>query len=151
MAAGNHTCGVRTDRTLWCWGLGSYGELGIGHTSAAEAFPVQVGSTSTWDTVAVGAFTSCATRTDASLWCWGYNALGQVGIGSTKQRIVSPQQVGAGQSWSAVSVGLFHTCATRTDGTLWCWGQNSFGALGNGSTDDGNRPEQVGHARAGRR
>jgi hypothetical protein len=84
----------------------------------------------------------CATRTTATLWCWGDNTYGQQGQGDTTTR-TSPLQVGAATTWTTISTAKSSTCATRTDGTLWCWGYNSAGQLGLGDTTQRLTPTQV--------
>jgi alpha-tubulin suppressor-like RCC1 family protein len=128
-----HTCATRTDGTLWCWGYNGNGELGIGSTVSTQGGPVQVGSNTTWAGLTANTAHTCATRTDGTLWCWGWNAYGQVGNGGVVTPQTAPVQV-AGTTWRTVKAGYSHTCATRVDGTLWCWGNNANGELGIGST-----------------
>ena len=146
ISAGNfHTCGLRSDGTLWCWGMGSNGQLGNGGTSD-QSSPAQVGTGTSWTQVSAGESHTCATRTDGTLWCWGSGSTGRLGNGLTSQQN-SPVQVGtAVTNWAQVSAGSAHTCATRTDGTLWCWGNGTNGELGNGGTNNYTAPVQVGSA-----
>jgi len=142
---GGHTCAIRTDHTLWCWGQGGSGQLGIGSTFDQD-LPQQVTTPSAtgWAATSAGGAHTCATRTDGTLWCWGKNGNGQLGIGSVTSEFL-PQQVStpAATGWAAVSAGGFHACATRTDGTLWCWGANYDGQLGIGSSGSKRLPQQV--------
>lgn len=82
-----------------------------------------------WATADVGYTHACATRTDHTLWCWGFddseNILAQ-----------TPMRVGTTNTWTAVTMAFDHACATQTDNTLWCWGANGFGELGLGDTTD---------------
>ena len=81
-----HTCGTRSDHTLWCWGDSQNGALGDG-TGAPHALPGQVGTATTWSSVAPAQFAyfhSCATSTDGGVWCWGENSLGEIGDGTVK-------------------------------------------------------------------
>lgn len=136
-----HTCAVRTDRSLWCWGENGYGQLGV--TGGQQPSPVQVGSATTWSAASTGSDTSCASRTDGTLWCWGDNTDGQVGDGTTTHRY-APAQVGSLNTWtSGVAVGYAHTCAIRTDDSLWCWGNNMVGQVGDGTTVRRLTPVQV--------
>lgn len=149
-AGHDHTCGVRTEHTLWCWGWDNDGQLGIptdGGTTTPD--PVQVGTDTDWVQVSAGGWHTCALKVDQTLWCWGANDFGQLGVAldagtNTPQPV--PQQVNG--SWATVAAGDRHTCATRTDGTLWCWGRNTQGQLGdpaNLGTDAANPdPRQVG-------
>lgn len=131
-AGGGHTCGTRTDGTLWCWGFNFDGQLGQG-TRADKSFPEQVGTGIDWVSVSAGGSHTCATQSDGSLWCWGDNSYGQLGNGTGADN-GSPGQVDGGSDWTSVSAGDRHTCGTRSNGTLWCWGNGADGALGNGTS-----------------
>jgi alpha-tubulin suppressor-like RCC1 family protein len=147
VAAGDsHTCATRSDATLWCWGYNADGEAGIGTTAnATRPHRVTTPARTGWTTVSAGALHTCATRSDATLWCWGYNADGELGLGSITDGQDEPQQVTtpASTGWTGIAAGAFHTCATRSDTTLWCWGTNGLGELGLGSIDDQDQPQQV--------
>lgn len=137
LAANLHALGIRGDGTLWSWGGGQYGKLGTGITLDTTA-PVQVGTASTWTTVAAGPENSLAIRGDGSMWGWGRNFNGELGDGTITERDL-PIAVFAPETWSAVAEGDYHTVAIRTDGTLWGWGSDFFGQLGNGA----NTPKQL--------
>jgi alpha-tubulin suppressor-like RCC1 family protein len=141
----DHICATRTDGTLWCWGNNAEGQLGIGNTTS-ETLPQQVTTPAAtgWATINSGSLHSCATRTDGSLWCWGDNSFGELGIGSTTNADV-PQQVTTptATGWATVSAGGAHTCATRADATLWCWGDGFVGELGIGNATNQDLPQQV--------
>ena len=103
----------------------------------------------TWAAVSVSAGTSCALKTDATLWCWGYNAHGETGTGSPGTDRLLPTQVGAASDWESVSAtgagGLGnHACAVNTGGQLWCWGYNGDGEVGTGDTTQRVTPTRVG-------
>jgi alpha-tubulin suppressor-like RCC1 family protein len=145
VAAGwESTCGIREGNTLWCWGQQIHGDLGTGRPGNANQPQQITRKTSAWTSVTVGDNHACATRKDGGLWCWGFNGYGQLGIGTTTDS-PRPQQVTtpAADGWASVSAGVDHTCALRTDGTLWCWGRGDLGAVGNGSTTDQDLPQQV--------
>jgi alpha-tubulin suppressor-like RCC1 family protein len=92
----------------------------------------------------MGTTFSAAIKTDGTLWSWGYNGGGQLGLGN-KTNYSSPKQVGGLTNWSAISGnGQSHCLAVKTDGTLWSWGANYFGALGLGNRTDYSSPKQVG-------
>jgi alpha-tubulin suppressor-like RCC1 family protein len=135
-------CATKVDGTLWCWGRNFGGDLGF---PGGDAYvPTQVGSDSDWLEVHGGDAATCGIRTDHTLWCWGDNSYGQLGLGDTESRS-APTQVGADGEWATVAEGyLFDSCATRLDGSLWCWGGNLYGGLGVGDTERRLTPTQVG-------
>jgi alpha-tubulin suppressor-like RCC1 family protein len=142
-----HTVAVKTDGTLWAWGNNQNGSVGVGNTSV-YASPVQIGSLNNWKYVAAGGYTCYATKTDGTLWTWGRNDYGQLGIGNTVD-YSSPIQIGSLTNWKTVSGGTKAfvgnmVCAIKTDGTLWAWGRNTFGGLGQGNTVHYSSPVQVG-------
>ncbi|GAB3787640.1 RCC1 domain-containing protein [Nocardioides pacificus] len=141
-AGGEHSCVIRTDGTLWCWGLNDRGQLGHGQGGNAATAPVQVGNATDWRSVSAGGASTCAVRTNGSLWCWGLNHRGQLGLGTNKSR-PTPTQVGSATDWREVSVGWFGACGIRTDGSLWCWGDNSAGQIGDGTTTRRLAPVKV--------
>ena len=99
--------------------------------------PVQVGSG--FASVAAGYSHTVAVKTDGTLWAWGHNSYGQLGDGTTTNRL-SPVQVGSG--FASVAAGYRHTVAVKTDGTLWAWGDNSYGQLGDGTDTTGSAPSR---------
>jgi len=136
------SCTVHPDGTLWGWGTNNLGQLGLGTFSAQELNPVQIGTATTWQSVAAGYTHTVALRTDGSLWTWGSNTSGQLGDGTTTTRS-SPARVGT-STWKAIAAGSSETFAIRSDGTLWAWGNNSFGQLGDGTTVSRVVPTQIG-------
>jgi hypothetical protein len=93
-AGGYHTCAVKTDGSLWCWGRNDYGQLGDG-TYADRNTPVQI--MTGVSSVALGYSHTCAVKTDGSLWCWGYNYYGQLGDGGAwKDKPVYIMNLGSG-------------------------------------------------------
>jgi alpha-tubulin suppressor-like RCC1 family protein len=133
-----NVCARKSDGTLWCWGTNNLGQIGDG-TTIAKFLPVQVTTLgATVVEVALGVDGGvCARKSDGTLWCWSQNDSGQAGDGTTITPVLSPKQVVAlGTTVVQVAVGGRHTCARKSDGTLWCWGQNSNGQLGDGTTTD---------------
>jgi alpha-tubulin suppressor-like RCC1 family protein/endonuclease/exonuclease/phosphatase family metal-dependent hydrolase len=151
-AGGQTTCMTRSDGTASCWGRNDYGQVGDGTTTQRDS-PVTVPGTG-WTTISTGGASTCGIKARAgttgpsgTLWCWGLDNYGQLGIGRGAP-VHRPHQVGSGTNWATVSTGWAHTCATKTNGTLWCWGQNLWGQLGIGSVNRlHGRPQQVGTAR----
>jgi alpha-tubulin suppressor-like RCC1 family protein len=142
-----YTCITKTDRSLWCVGMNSYGTLGDGTNMNRQGFVAVSSLGSTVSSVSAGYNHTCATKTDGTLWCWGDNSLGEIGDGTTTNRWTPVAVPTLGTSVAQVSVGLgFHTCARKSDGTVWCWGSNELGNLGIGtytSTDYRTSPVQV--------
>lgn len=145
------TCGIKTDGTLWCWGDDAFLQLGNGTLETADqASPVRVGTLQgiakqeTFTQVSTGYRFACAIRNDGTLWCWGHNGAGQLGTGACCTNGASPTQVTGGNLWTQVSAGDSHVCAIRVNGTLWCWGSDTYGELGNGATAGAqSTPNQV--------
>jgi len=132
---------------LWSWGSYQNGQLGLGD-AVSRSSPVQVGASIAWASVsAAQSNVSHATKTDGTLWGWGGNSLGQLGLGDTTSRS-SPVQVGTLATWSAVGAGeSYRTFAIKTDSTLWAWGDNAsnnYGTLGLGDIVNRSSPVQVG-------
>jgi alpha-tubulin suppressor-like RCC1 family protein len=140
------TFGIKTDGTLWSWGLNNNGQLGINLLAANRSSPTQVGSLTTWLSIAGGNYHAVATKTDGTLWTWGKNNKGQIGDGTSSPTVTisSPIQIGALTNWLTVAAGSYYTVATKTDGTIWAWGDNSSGALGTGNITYYSSPKQIG-------
>ena len=137
---------VKTDGTLWAWGEAGRGLLGLNNAVVGVSSPVQVGSLTNWKSVSTGGVAglfSHAVKTDGTLWAWGYNNIGQLGLNDIVHRS-SPVQVGALTNWDKVSGGANHAAAIKTDGTLWAWGLNSSGQLGLTNVVNRSSPVQVG-------
>ncbi len=144
-AGSRHTCAIRSDKTLWCWGVNVHGQLGVGDTDTRNV-PTRVGTDADWEEVVCGGLHTCARRTDNSVWCFGADPVGQLGLGDavTGDQWL-PQQVPGPTTWTRLTAKARHTCGLRDDLSLWCWGDNSDGQLGLG--DEGNfrtSPERVG-------
>lgn len=141
------TVAVKSDGTLWSWGGNSDGQLGLGDTINRSS-PVQVGSDTNWAKAYTTGTTAAAIRTTGTLWMWGRNFRGQLGLGDNSDRS-SPTQVGAQTDWAKVAIapsisGEIHTLAVKTTGTLWSWGANDFGQLGQGNVTLRSSPVQIG-------
>ncbi len=136
-------CEIRSPGTLWCWGSNTSGQLGLGDTTT-RTVPTQVGTETTWTSVSEGNSHACATRSDGTLWCWGSATYGGLGNGGTATQ-TSPTQVTSPSTtgWGPVSVGYGATCSTRTDTTLWCWGDNQNAQIGDGTSTNRLSPTQV--------
>ncbi len=145
----NHTCGIRTDNTLWCWGADYRGSLGSNQVEGAMlAMPTQVAGM--WSHVAIETYHSCAISSAGALSCWGSNVYGQLGTGMTDPDPVArttPMQIAEAGPWASVAVGLHATCAIKAaDRSLWCWGRNNYGGLGTTPAMSVPTPQHVGTA-----
>ena len=137
---------TKTDGTLWAWGNGSMGRLGLGNTTAYSS-PVQVGSLTDWKYISAGpdgqTNHTMAVKTDGTLWAWGNNANGKLGLGDTTNRS-SPVQVGSLTDWLTPWAGSASSACVKTDGTLWIWGSGGDGQLGLGNVTSYSSPKQLG-------
>ena len=140
---GNYSCAVTTDGGLKCWGNNQFGQLGDG-TTTLSAVPVQISGGHTFASVAAGGGHSCAVTTDGTAYCWGHDRNSQLGNGiEGETQSTAPVLVGAALVFRSVSAGLAHTCGVTTDSVAYCWGLNSAGQLGIGSTTNTDGPERV--------
>ena len=140
----SHGVGLRSNGSLWAWGVNTYGQLGDSTTSPRIS-PVQVGSGKTWTDASAGYNHSAAVASDGTLWTWGYNLNGQLGLGDTTQRTL-PTRVGSATHWRRVVCGSYFTVALTQTGEIWAWGQNTNSQLGNGNTTQQLSPVRVGTA-----
>jgi alpha-tubulin suppressor-like RCC1 family protein len=132
------------DHTLLAWGQGNHGELGDG-SFANQSMPVQVNSVlSNVVNVSAGWFHAVALTSDGKVWTWGDNFVGEIGNGITSTTGISvPFQVPGLSNVIGVSAGDGFTAILKSDGTVWTWGGNNFGELGNGTFNDQSIPIQV--------
>jgi alpha-tubulin suppressor-like RCC1 family protein len=139
-----HTCAVRSDGALVCFGVGDDGELAdLG--GDRDTGPVIARGIDGFETVSSGYDHGCGLRAGGEAWCWGSNRWGQLGDGTGGARR-SPERVHDGP-WQTLSLGAHSSCGIRDDGSLWCWGKNPRGQLGDGTTFQRHRPVRVGPER----
>ena len=142
-AGQSNTGAIKTDGTLWTWGYNGSGALGLGDTTNRSS-PVQIGSATNWSKISMNAlYSGHAIKTDGTLWAWGYNSYGHLGVNDSTNRS-SPTQVGALTTWLQVAAGYYHSVAIKTDGTAWSWGRNNQGQLGLGNITNYSSPKQIG-------
>lgn len=134
---------IKTDGTLWTWGVDNCFRLGDGLPAASQSSPVQIGALTNWSQVSVGPAHGAAVKTDGTIWSWGRGQFGRLGH-NNENNCVCPVQIGLLTEWAQVASGNANSSAIKTDGTLWSWGCNSNKQLGLGNTTSVSSPVQVG-------
>jgi alpha-tubulin suppressor-like RCC1 family protein len=138
-----HTAAIKTDGTLWVWGDNRYGQIAdntIIHRSTATQ---TVSGGTNWKQCSAGYVTTAAIKTDGTLWAWGNGGNGVIGDNAAAGRSSPVQTVAGGTNWKQVSVGKTYTGAIKTDGTLWMWGNNADGQLGDNTIIHRSSPVQT--------
>ena len=137
-AGAEHSCALREDGTISCWGANWYGQLGNGQSreNAMSSVPVQVKDITDATAITAGYKHSCALREGGTISCWGSNYYGKLGNGQSEEDAMSsvPVQVADITDATAIAAGENHSCALHQDGTMSCWGRNGSGELGNGQS-----------------
>ena len=141
-AGGWRTVAIRTDGTLWGWGTHGIAAPGV---DRIQVRPLRLSRDTDWASVSLGRGHDAALKTDGTLWVWGSNDYGKLGLGidpvpgrPNTTGTGRPVQVGNNHDWAAVTVGEHHTAALKRDGTLWTWGGNMHGQLGDGTLPVGD-------------
>jgi len=143
-AGGGNTCALTTAGAVKCWGYNSNGQLGDGTTAdrltPVDVFALKSGVTS----ISAGTFRStCAVTAEGAAKCWGYNGFGELGDGTTTDRLTPVAVSGLEVGVADISAAGIHTCALTTAGAVKCWGYNSRGELGDGTTTQRLAPVAV--------
>ncbi|HEX4684671.1 MAG TPA: hypothetical protein VH277_18275 [Gemmatimonadaceae bacterium] len=137
---GDHTCGLKSDGTAYCWGSNEFGQLGIAQSDttcgggstavyACSLTPQAVETDVKFSSISAGERHTCGITTDRRAFCWGANESEQISdIAPTGPTLV---EITSTLPWVQISAGFTHTCAVRSDGALFCWGSNDRGQLGN--------------------
>lgn len=134
VSVGSHdACALTSAGVAYCWGYSGSGQLGNGSYSYSMT-PVAVSGGLTFASVSAGNSFTCGVTTLGAAYCWGTNYYGMVGDGTSMNSYSTPVAVAGGLTWAQVSAGNDHTCGVTTGGAAYCWGQNYFGAVGDGST-----------------
>ncbi|MDR2017583.1 MAG: hypothetical protein LBQ00_01675 [Syntrophobacterales bacterium] len=149
VAGVHHSLALTGDGTVWAWGDNTYGQLGD-KTTTSKNIPVQV-KVESIIALAAGAHHSLALTKDGTVWAWGDNAYGQLGDGTTAQKNTPvpvyqpPQKLSLIKPppFTALAAGADHSLALKEDGTVWAWGRNNNGQLGDGTTAQKNTPVQA--------
>ena len=143
-----HTAVVKADGTAWGWGLGTEGQLGNGAKNSSSV-PVQVSGLAGVTDISGGHYHTMAVLSNGTVWGWGFNTKGQLGTGSTggpgfwDNGWDTPQQTQTLTTATAVAAGAEWSMALLSGGTVWAWGSNAYGELGDGTTTERYTPAQV--------
>jgi len=141
---GDSTIAFKEDGSVWAWGNSNYNQLyGIGSGKCSS--PIQIGAVGVWSTMVVsGEGHTLGIKTDGTLWGWGRNMNGQVGVGTANNAVASPTQVGTQTDWITAAVGFYHSLGVRSGGIGYGWGWNGYGQIGNNSRTMRSSPVQIG-------
>jgi prepilin-type N-terminal cleavage/methylation domain-containing protein len=152
ISAGDVTsCAIASDNKAYCWGHGSYGDLG-NNSTAQSTVPVAVYTSGVLSgktilSISVGSGFACVIASDNKAYCWGYATQGQLGNNSITQSAipvaVDTTGVLSGKTILSISTSTYHACVVASDNKAYCWGYNNFGQLGNNSTTQSNVPVAV--------
>jgi alpha-tubulin suppressor-like RCC1 family protein len=138
--------GIRTDGTLYMWGNNAQGQLGLNNTTQTGTATQVTGTT--WLQLSMGSNHTLAIKSDGTLWAWGNNTNGQLGDASLTSKSSPVQVIGTGWKYATAGGKLTTTAGfsvgIKTDGTLWAWGSNAQGQIGDGTTTTRSSPVQVG-------
>ena len=145
-AGGYHSLAKKFDGSLWTWGNNNAGQLGDGTYGRRET-PEMLGNDYDWNIISAGDSHTLAIKNDGSLWAWGSNSFGQLGDGSdTTKNQNMPVRIGEDNDWVDISAGGWHSLALKGSPpnlSLWAWGWNSYGQLGDGTNENSNIPIPV--------
>ncbi|MBU0756777.1 MAG: hypothetical protein KKF44_01815 [Nanoarchaeota archaeon] len=145
-AGGSHTCGILTNGSAYCWGMGDVGQLGYGGTDD-QYTPYAVNSSLPFKKISAGETSTCGLLTNSSVYCWGYNYWGILGTGDEINRL-NPTPVNTSIAFSSITTGVKHACGISSEGYAYCWGcavedEECIGGLGDGSTIQQKNPVAV--------
>jgi alpha-tubulin suppressor-like RCC1 family protein len=145
VAAGTaHSCASTTSGEVLCWGSNQYGQLGDGSEDPSRAVPGAVAELTEGFTVLAGkGDRTCVQGVDGMMYCWGQNKYGELGDGTHDVQPVPVLDSAVAEPVKVFGIGWSHTCGVMTDDTLFCWGWNFYGQLGEGSTANRREPDQV--------
>ncbi len=142
-AGGSHSAATKLDGTLWVWGLNSSGQLGDGTTATRLSPVIEITGAKNWESVIPGFAHTIATKKDGTLWTWGLNTCGALGDGTTVNKSSPVTPAGGGTDWCQASASNCFSAAVKTNGTLWTWGLNNFGQLGESTVTPRSSPGTV--------
>ena len=138
-----HTCALTSAGVAYCWGIGSDGQLGTGNTTTEET-PVAVDTDLRFKSIAASELHTCALTKAGVAYCWGDNFEGYVGnndLGGADQG--TPVAVDTDLKFASITAGIYHTCTLTKASNVYCWGENDFGQLGDGTNEDAGSPVEM--------
>ena len=138
-----HTCALLTTGALNCWGDNTYGHLGDGTTDDRLTPTAVTGLSGGVTAITAETFHTCALLATGAVECWGYNEYGQLGDNTTANRLTPTAVTGLSSGVTAITAGRWHTCALLATGALTCWGDNTYGHLGDNTTTHRKTPTAV--------
>lgn len=139
-AGAGFSLAVKADGTVWGWGRNTNNELGLPSSTFSVHSPVQITGLSAVQKISAGQSHAVALKSDGTVWSWGNNHHGQLGSGEGVGSFPTPRQASGLSGVTAIDAGLDHTLAMTSNGTVWSWGNNADGQLGNGTTTNSNVP-----------
>jgi alpha-tubulin suppressor-like RCC1 family protein len=137
-----HSCGLTITGEAFCWGYNQGGALGNG-TEVDRSTPVRVLGSLSFTSLSAGWSHTCGVTAEGVAYCWGFNLSGQLGNGTTGGTVTEPEPVMGGLSFTSVIAGGAHTCGLTAEGSAYCWGNNTEGELGDGTTTERLSPTAV--------
>ncbi len=139
----NYSVGIKSDGTLWGWGISDYGQAGT--TGGYKSEPTQIGTDANWATITAGKRHTVAIKSDGTVWSWGDNgSTNNLGDGTSISSRNTPGQIGTATDWAIAAAGNSHTMVLKKDGTLWAFGYNGTGPLGDNTLFVASTPTQIG-------
>jgi alpha-tubulin suppressor-like RCC1 family protein len=132
-AGRGHTCAATADYRTFCWGDGTFGQIGDGNTITRNT-PTEVAGGLSFRRVSAGAYHTCGETTDNRGYCWGNNGVGQLGDGTHFNSRLTPVAIAGGLRFSQLSAGGIHSCGKTPAAVAYCWGWNITGEVGDGTT-----------------
>lgn len=141
-AGGSYGLALKSDGTVWAWGDNSLGQLGYQPVAYQQYVPTRIENFGSVAAIAAGQTHTLALKNDGTVWAWGSNYYGELGLGTTGNKYV-PTKIPSLSGVKAISAGMFYSLALKNDGTVWAWGMNMNGQLGNGSTTDSMVPVKI--------
>jgi alpha-tubulin suppressor-like RCC1 family protein len=153
----SHSCGITSEGNTYCWGVDGSGRLGDAGTNTSQSKPVLIDSSNLnagekFTEITLGSSHSCGVTSEGNTYCWGWDAYGQLGDAGTntdqnKPVLIDSSNLNAGEKFTEIALGGFHSCAITSEGNTYCWGYDAFGQLGDAGTNtDQNKPVLISSA-----